>query len=100
MNDLISGNTDTELEKIKMTIFHSIMQTLSTFSGEISDLDIKELILKSIDLVPDYRTEWGEISKFGKNKLLINSGSRVMLLDVSEIVTDIKTAWNTYISSV
>ena len=88
-----------ELEMIKSTIFHSIMRDLSGFDGEISDLDIKEMVLKSIERVPEFRTEWGEISKFGKNKLLINRKSRVILLDISEIISEIKTAWNDYIST-
>ncbi|MBE7411871.1 MAG: hypothetical protein L6Q54_14350 [Leptospiraceae bacterium] len=82
-----------EIEKI---IFHSIMQELSHTAGELSILEVKEMIFQSLQRMSDFTVEWAETKKFGRNKLFLGKGNTALLLDMSEIITGIQTAWKEY----
>ncbi len=86
-----------ELEKV---IFHSIMKELSQMEGELSDLDVKEMIFDSFKNMPGLTVEWAEPKKFGKNKIFFGTRENILLLDMTEIIAGIRLAWKEYQESV
>lgn len=80
-------------EEIKKLIYHSIIRFLSNRETPISRSEIKELLEKTINLIPDLEAHWAEINRFGK----INDSSlekKVMLIDMEEILESIDLLWN------
>ncbi len=85
--------------EIKKVLFHSILSYLSKTEGTISKMEIKELLLDSLNLIKGFRVEWGEIQKFGKGKLIVNYKDKVVLLDIEEISESILKIWDRFLES-
>ncbi|ALE39605.1 hypothetical protein KQY10_02135 [Leptospira interrogans] len=81
-------------EEIKKLIYHSIIQFLSNRETPVSRSEIKELLEKTINLIPDLEAHWAEINRFGKNKMILHWKKKVMLIDMEEILESIDLLWN------
>ncbi|WP_061248614.1 hypothetical protein [Leptospira alstonii] len=81
-------------EEIKKLIYHSIIQFLSDKEGPVSRSEVKDLLEKTINLIPGLKAHWAEINRFGKNKMILQWKARIMLIDMEEILESIHLLWN------
>ncbi|MDV6237096.1 hypothetical protein CH379_015805 [Leptospira ellisii] len=81
-------------EEIKRILYHSVIQFLSSKEGPISKSELKDLLEKSVNLIPELSAHWAEINRFGKNKMILRWREQVMLLDMEEILESIHGLWN------
>ncbi|TGK38643.1 hypothetical protein EHQ12_04535 [Leptospira gomenensis] len=81
-------------EEIKRILYHSIVRFLSSKQGPISKSELKDLLEKSINLIPELSAHWAEINRFGKNKMILYWRERVMLLDMGEVLDSVHGLWN------
>ncbi|RHX84999.1 hypothetical protein [Leptospira stimsonii] len=81
-------------EEIKKILYHSIIQFLSGKEGPVSRSEVKDLLEKTINLIPKVEAHWAEINRFGKNKMILHWKEQVMLLDMEEILESILSLWN------
>ncbi|ASV11757.1 hypothetical protein [Leptospira santarosai] len=81
-------------EEIKKLIYHSVIQFLSNQKGPISRFEVKNLLEKTINLIPNLDAHWAEINRFGKNKMILHWKERIMLIDMEEILESIYLLWN------
>ncbi|EMY79162.1 hypothetical protein LEP1GSC060_0962 [Leptospira weilii serovar Ranarum str. ICFT] len=81
-------------EEIKKLIYHSIIQFLSHKEGSVSRSEVKDLLEKTINLIPGLQARWAEINRFGKNKMILQWQGRIMLIDMEEILESIHMLWN------
>lgn len=81
-------------EEIKKLLYHSIIQFLSSKEGPVSRSEVKDLLEKTINLIPDLKANWAPINGFGKNKMILHWKERIMLIDMEEILDSIHLLWN------
>ncbi|XDD48794.1 hypothetical protein AB3N59_10050 [Leptospira sp. WS92.C1] len=81
-------------EEIKRILYHSIVQFLSGKEGPVSKSEVKDLLKKAINLIPELEAHWAEINRFGKNKMILHWKEQVMLLDLEETLDSIHSLWN------
>ena len=72
------------------------MKELSEMDGELSDIDVKEMMFDSLNKMPNLIVEWADSKKFGKNKIFLKENNNIILLDLTEIIAGIKLAWKEY----
>ncbi|EMO41552.1 hypothetical protein [Leptospira noguchii] len=94
MEPIESSHLGPPSEEIKKLIYHSIIRFLSNRETQISRSEIKELLEKTINLIPDLEAHWAEINRFGKNKMILYWKKKVMLIDMEEILESIDFLWN------
>ncbi|EKR66433.1 MULTISPECIES: hypothetical protein [Leptospira] len=87
-------NFDSSPEEIKKLIYHSIIQFLSNRESPVSRFEVKNLLEKTINLIPNLDAHWAEINRFGKNKMILHWKGRIMLIDMEEILESIYSLWN------
>ncbi|MBM9499520.1 hypothetical protein JWG44_04555 [Leptospira sp. 201903071] len=81
-------------EEIKKILYHSIIQFLSGKEGPVSKSEIKDLLEKTVNLIPNVEAHWAEINRFGKNKMILHWKEQVMLLEMEEVIDSILSLWN------
>ncbi|MBM9575699.1 hypothetical protein JWG45_00900 [Leptospira sp. 201903070] len=93
--DSLEGSTpQPPSEEIKKILYHSIIQFLSGKDGSVSKSEIKDLLEKTMNLIPNVEAHWAEINRFGKNKMLLRWKEQVMLLEMEEVIDSILSLWN------
>ncbi|MCG6168139.1 hypothetical protein [Leptospira sanjuanensis] len=81
-------------EDIKRLLYHSIISYLSDKQGPVSRSEVKDLLEKTINLIPNLEAHWAEINRFGKNKMILHWEKKVMLIDMEEILESLLILWN------
>mgnify|MGYP001569443513 CR=1 FL=1 len=88
--------TDDWKNEIAKTFFLSILSDLSSVEEELSDFEVKQLILGGLKKIPSMDVEWGEADRFGKSTLLIKKDANLLVIEATPLINTIRVLWNDY----
>jgi hypothetical protein len=82
--------------ELAKTFFLSILNDLSVVEEELSDFEVKQLILSGLSKIPGMEVEWGEMDRFGKSTLLIKQDKSLLVVEATPLIGTIRLLWNDY----
>ncbi len=83
-------------KEIEKTFYLSLLDELRGIEDELSDFEVKQLIGKSLSLVPGIKVEWGNSEQFGPTTLLLKKEDTLLVIEASPLVYTIRILWNDY----
>ena len=78
-------------EEINNRIYELFLERLPDIEGEISNYDIKQLILDVTKSIISYDVEWGDPKIYGKYTILIHGKNKIMQLNASKLIEAIRS---------
>lgn len=86
-------------QEFASVFFHSILTDLALIEDDLSDFEIKQLVLRALQKVPEMDVEWGEADRFGKSTLLIKKGQSLLVVESTALINTIRVLWSEYLAN-